>query len=705
MGVKKEPRIVKNLRGLVCYAHFTFFTSQPVSPLSKGKTVSSTFAPRLFTERIFCIQSGGGIRTEQRACAPGEINATDKGGKQTTKKRILASALALCMVFSMTVTASAAEENVTLPAEEITVQTENEAPVPAEVPAEESSVPEETPVEEVPDEEIPVEEVPAEEVPTEPEVEVLPEEPLDVSELAETDTVPEVTNMNISYNGTTIERDLVSGSFVFTADGDTEVADYTATITLSDDAVFTPTTPGVGDLYVASVVENTATLKFHVEEEDEFMDNYTQFDLNLTKSSGNTWTGSFTNAANLKLDMLAGYLSSKSVHLADGALGANSQEQDILVNEDEVNVMLILCAPDAVINTVSYEVAGDTITWNLPQGMNMPMPEYVLPEGQEVVWYTDATHQEEYTGGTVNQDTILYGVIEGGSTTENDVLYALEHNQPVYIYDLEDFEVFVANSSKAVSGQVVTLMNNIDCQNASYSSMTFAGDFNGNEKSISNATFESVSNTPSGEACSGMFATLGHGQIVANLTLYNVEAEYAGEYAGALVGMADGWSNDRVLIQNVQVRDSRVSGRSAGGIAGFIRNTDVMYCSSRNTTISGLANGGGVVGLNNAHVEFCYSTTTPTALTILGGSAGGVIGKNVRGGNNDYCWGTMKVVGYEDDGPGPNLNSFIASEDTWSDDFEDAGFTQECWNLADGTATDFDYTEIKYTFPANPANS
>ena len=83
---------------------------------------------------------------QDRGWAPRKTTRQIGGEKQTMKKRILALALALCMAFSLSVTASAVEENVTLPAEEITVQTENEAPVPAEVPAEESSVPEETPV-------------------------------------------------------------------------------------------------------------------------------------------------------------------------------------------------------------------------------------------------------------------------------------------------------------------------------------------------------------------------------------------------------------------------------------------------------------------------------------------------------------------------------------------------------------------------------
>ena len=74
-----------------------------------------------------------------------------------------------------------------------------------------------------------------------------------------------------------------------------------------------------------------------------------------------------------------------------------------------------------------------------------------------------------------------------------------------------------------------------------------------------------------------MFAKLGayngRGQRVVNLTLDNVTVNANGaDYGGILVGNASGseTSEDKmVLIQNVQVKDSDVNARSAGGIAGF----------------------------------------------------------------------------------------------------------------------------------------
>lgn len=52
---------------------------------------------------------------QDRGWAPRKITRQIGGEKQTMKKRILALALALCMVFSMTVTASAAEGDTAIP--------------------------------------------------------------------------------------------------------------------------------------------------------------------------------------------------------------------------------------------------------------------------------------------------------------------------------------------------------------------------------------------------------------------------------------------------------------------------------------------------------------------------------------------------------------------------------------------------------------
>ena len=523
--------------------------------------------------------------------------------------------------------------------------------------------------------------------------------------LATDGTGPGIADMSISYNGGTVEKTVSDGSFVFTAPANSDVVDYTAALTLSDGAVFTATTPAAGALYVDSVNQNTATLKFNVIVNNINMASMDDFDLILTSSDGTVWTGGFSNAADLTLEALADYLVNQNLQLAAGALGTGSPAQDIVVNADDANVMLILCAPDAVVYTVSYVVNDTTIIWKLPAGAAIPEITVNLTDGQEIEgWYTDSEHYTEFVPGTtVTGNTTLYANVTGGTVTPDpepeDTFYDdLTEGRTATINNLDDWETFVEYADQADAGQLIVLGADISCNNATYDPLEFTGNFDGGNHTISNATFRAVS-TSSGDTCSGMFAKIGPGQVVANLTLQNVTAQYSGTYAGVLAGMADGASNNRALIQNIQVTGSSASGRTAAGVVGFTRNVDVKFCSSRDTTITGLANGGGVVGINNAHVEYCYSTSSPTALpTLFGGSAGGVIAKNVRGGNNDYCWAYMTVVGAEDDGPGQNLHSFVADENMDSFDFEDEGFDQACWMEGDNTPVDFDPDVVTYNF-------
>lgn len=131
---------------------------------------------------------------------------------------------------------------------------------------------------------------------------------------------PGITDMGISHDGGTVEKTVSDGSFVLTAPADSNVVDYTATLTLSDGAALTATNPTSGDLYVASVNGNTATLKFNVSEEGRNMSHFSEFDLNLTKVDENTWTGGFTNSTGLRLNTMAGYLVGRDVQLAAAAL-------------------------------------------------------------------------------------------------------------------------------------------------------------------------------------------------------------------------------------------------------------------------------------------------------------------------------------------------------------------------------------------------
>ena len=98
-----------------------------------------------------------------------------------------------------------------------------------------------------------------------------------------------------------------------------------------------------------------------------------------------------------------------------------------------------------------------------------------------------------------------------------------------------------------------------------------------------------------------------------------------------------------------------------------------------------------------------FTPTTPTALPeFLRGSAGGVVGKNVRGAFTEFCWATMKVVGTKGTGTEAAGNDICAfdnvSESTTIRDFTLAGLTQNCWVRAAGTATDFNTSVVTYPF-------
>lgn len=646
------------------------------------------------------------------------------------RKRLFTTVMALCMALSLVPATAFAE--VPAPADSLPVEQAAEQPVeetaPAEVPAEtpaETEVPAEAPTETAAPEatpaetEAPAEEPAAAETPIEEptETETPAETPAEPAEPAETPAVteapaeepaavqaqaetadPEVLSMEVTYNGTNIATGN-NGSFWLDAANDTKASDYQVTLTLSDGAAFTPTDHTEGDVYVAEATADSVKLRFDLTVDVVDIDN-DSFALYLTSTDGITWTGNFAQAGDLTVETLGYYLSQQTLTLPAGSLGSGSAAQTLVVNQDADSSMLILCAPGAAVYNVNYVYGGNTLTWKLLAGMTIPDISVEMPTGSTLDgWYTDADFTTELTG-TVTGDTTIYGKVTTESTT-GDFLTELESGANVTIDSMDDWNVFVQNSSVVQAGQVITLGMNIDCDGATYDSMTFAGSFNGAGFTISDANFRAVT-TSSGDTCSGMFAKIGPGQVVANLTLQNVTAQYSGTYAGVLVGMADGYNSDHAIIQNVQVRNSSASGRSAGGVAGFIRNATVRYCSSRDTTITGLANGGGIVGLSNAKVEYCYSTTSPTALpSFLGGSAGGVVGKNVRGAYTEYCWATMTVVGGGGEGPGTDVSPLVVSATTMPSAFTAAGFVQNCWAISLGTATDFNYSNIQYPFTEN----
>lgn len=517
-----------------------------------------------------------------------------------------------------------------------------------------------------------------------------------------------VTDMSISGAVNTMEN----GNFVMTLPGTTMVTACTLTVTADTAINWNPTPHATNDLYVSNATEDSVTLNFDINENDVDL-NGSIYALTLTPNADKTvWTGTFGNGFNnTSLANLATMFGDREVQLAPDAIGEGSQARRFLVNQYGDKVAMALCVPDAAIYTVTYHVNDITnFSVKLAAGMTIPEPVVTLASNQTLDgWYEDASYTTALVSGTTaSKDMDIYAKVTTAPLTEEETMIAaLEARETVEIDDLTTWEIFVRNAEKAQPGGLVKLTGNIDCQNATYDPLDFAGNFDGGNKTISNATFRSIASSYNSSSendiyCSGLFASIGPGQIIANLKLDHITAQSSQTYAGVLAGLVDGSGSNRALIQNIQVSNSSATGRSAAGVTGFLRNATVKYCSSKTTTITGVANGGGIVGINNAVVSNCYSTTSPTALTIMGGKKGGVVSKDVRGGRAEYCWATMKVVGDESDGGG--ACTFIldsVNSRTTASAFDTAGFKAPVWNVVKGTGTTFFENEVEYDFTAS----
>ncbi|HIV01124.1 MAG TPA: hypothetical protein IAA62_01010 [Candidatus Caccopulliclostridium gallistercoris] len=139
------------------------------------------------------------------------------------------------------------------------------------------------------------------------------------------------------------------------------------------------------------------------------------------------------------------------------------------------------------------------------------------------------------------------------------------------IYDI-DFANTEITSIKPIGSQEAVLFGDVN----NY----FSGVFDGNNKTISNATIRNASN--SNEIGLGLFGYTGN-----RTTTFNT-----------------------VYIQNVILKNSKVStfdssdnvdtATSSGGIVGIARNTTIINCHVVNSDIEGFTNAGGILGLAQA---------------------------------------------------------------------------------------------------------
>ena len=170
---------------------------------------------------------------------------------------------------------------------------------------------------------------------------------------------------------------------------------------------------------------------------------------------------------------MAGYLASSDIYLSAGALGTGSAAQDILVNKDDSKVVLAVCDPDVAIYTVDYVVDDSTtITWKLPAGAVIPPLELVLSGGKTIEgWYLDSDFHAALTANTtVARNTTVYADVNA-PTEEEMFLGKLQAHEDVTIYTKAEWDTFMEYSDVVIAGQLISLGDDIDCQNTTYDSM------------------------------------------------------------------------------------------------------------------------------------------------------------------------------------------------------------------------------------------
>jgi hypothetical protein len=257
---------------------------------------------------------------------------------------------------------------------------------------------------------------------------------------------------------------------------------------------------------------------------------------------------------------------------------------------------------------------------------------------------------------------------------------------------LEDWAAFVLHADEVTSSQRVELLDDIDCDGATYTALTFAGNFDGKGHTISNATFNANGSN------SGMFATIGAGQIIANLTLSNITVNY-GENAGVLAGSISATNSDPALIQNVQIRGGTVKGRNMGALVGYTFLSNIKYCSSRDTTFSGTVNAGGIAGISYSVISNCYSTCDFSQFSLY---KGGIVAKNQEAGRVEWCWTTYSKViasSHADSSAENNYANFGRYKEAAIKNFN---FDSTYWEIDDGADTDFT-SAVYYQFTTSEA--
>lgn len=355
------------------------------------------------------------------------------------------------------------------------------------------------------------------------------------------------------------------------------------------------------------------------------------------------------------------------------------------------------------IYTVTYICNSETFVWKAPDNSVITYPIYPQYSTLNFAgWYLDEDYNDPVPADyRVTGNVTVYAKYEPKEESTFAERLVDPNVKEVTIETKDDFEVFANQASDAGANKLVRLGLDLDftgdeAADKTFQAITYKGNFDGGGHTITGATF-----TPNGNNA-GMFASIGRGQIIANLNLDQITVQYA-QNAGALVGSVSANSGDtpqgdRPIIQNIQVTHSVVNGQNAGGIMGYTLVTTIQYCSASDTTVAGFVNSGGIAAQSYSDINDCY--TKNVTLESLLGYNGGIVANPLDGSDVIHCWTTeLKIYGRNTQNR-PETNCITDADYSFASDATEEGFSTSIWNLADPLSDSTFTKEVVYNFGA-----
>lgn len=278
------------------------------------------------------------------------------------------------------------------------------------------------------------------------------------------------------------------------------------------------------------------------------------------------------------------------------------------------------------------------VSMNIPSSYQIPNDEYVV-----VSDHFPSTSPVRY----------LLVIIEGKVTFIDDVTVDYSSylsgygtgSSPYLISSTEDFNnfLFVLGEDEYNAKGIYfrqegdfTWSSGTNEDNRSLGNLTFAGNYNGNSKTISNLYYNGAGSSPNDDS-RGIFKALGNGAVISNLNIDDISISKAYNKVGAIAGEISG----EVSLINVSVSGTVNANSIVGGFIGYVGESSVLNLNNCRTNIQ-INNGsgddvGGAIGLvENGKVyiwdfqTLSYDKSTPFSekfAVYAANNAGGVIGR------------------------------------------------------------------------------